>query len=183
MKLQKTQLDKIPSTDKNRAAIGHLYLKKTGDLTGEIQATDGACAIRVPVELEATDTEGYLPVDIVKKAERNRVSKAWEITASVNGSIQYPNGASEPRPTEDQLSKWPDFNQIEPNKPTDFSVAINAELLFNLQKAFGSEHVKLEIVMEKDKDKNTTLGVIRVLPGGKSAYPEARGLIMPYRIN
>lgn len=174
MRISKThKIEKICSKDKSRlSCLEHPYLKQKDDGTWELQATDGYRLVRIPVEVDESDTEGSIPVNAFKS---KIPANTTERTISANGVATYgsENGQTitEDRPV---AEKWPDFDRITPDRATNFdnaetTVSFNAKMLYELAQALGSNIVKISI--------NGPFQPI----GVKAQYGESYGLLMPVR--
>jgi hypothetical protein len=164
------QIEKVVSKDKTRLPLSKPYLRN-----GAIWASDGKAMVRLPVETEAGDVDGYLSPEALKAARKTK-----DGTIHANGSLALSNGQVFPRPQVDELGKFPDCEPIWNNgiaQPNTLSVAFDVGLLKNIADAFGTEAVRLELT--------DALTVIRVFPvanvGCTIPNEEARGLLMPIR--
>lgn len=165
------KIEAVVSRDATRPVLGAPYFRG-----GALWATDGRAMVRLPVESDETDTEGWVPVEALKAA-RKVAGKLDSIAMHVNGAATLLNGQSFPRPNPDTMrGNWPACERIwdiSNAHETKFTVAFNAELLANIAEAFGSAEVKLEMT-----DAET---VIRVSPVGKAPNLDARAVLMPIR--
>lgn len=133
--------------------------------------------VKLPVESDETDTEGFVPIDALKAA-RKLSGRIDSISVHLNGAATLANGATFPRPTTQTqgFTSWPNCERIFDDamgKETKLSIALNVRLLAAITDAMGTDEVKLDLTDE--------LTVIRVSPVGKAPSPDARGVLMPIR--
>lgn len=166
------QIEKVVSRDASRPGIGFPYFRG-----GALWATDGRMMVKLPVESDETDTEGWVPVDALKAA-RKLSGRLDSISVHLNGAATLCNGAAFPRPGGDQFKggQWPNCERVFDDamgKETKLSIAFDVRLLTAIADAMGTDQVKLHLTDE--------LTVIRVSPVGKVPSPDARGVLMPIR--
>jgi len=166
----RVKLEKVASRDATRPVLTHAFLRVDGE-RATLEACDSYKLARIPVELEAGDEEGFVPVEALTTARKARAE-----SVSVNGSVDIPGGPSFPRP---ELGQFPNAVQLFPDGEVAFAVGVNAKFLHELAQGLGSETVRLEFV--KVGDEPSALRPIVVRPIGGDA-PEADGLLMPVRL-
>lgn len=166
------QIEKVVSRDASRPGIGFPYFRG-----GALWATDGRMMVKLPVESDETDTEGWVPVDALKAA-RKLSGRLDSISVHLNGAATLANGAAFPRPGGDEFKggQWPNCERVFDDaigKETKFSIAFDVKLLAAIADAMGTDKVRLQMT-----DENT---VIRVYPGSDAPNVNARGILMPIR--
>ena len=135
--------------------------------------------VRLPVESDETDAEGWVPVEALKAARKfaGKTGSSTDVAIHLNGAASLENGMSFPRPNPETMKgNWPACEriwQLSNAHETKFTIAFDANLLANIAEAFGSALVKFEMT-----DAET---VIRVLPAGKAPNADARAVLMPIR--
>jgi hypothetical protein len=168
------QVEKAISTDKTRKVLQNVYLK--GDA---LWATDGCCMVRLPIEREEHDVDGFVTAEALKAARKVK-SPSGQVSLSLNGVQALPNGQQFPRPTSEQMGQWPNCERIynlAVEQKTNFKISFDLELLNKVADAMGAEAVCLEF---EAPDKP-----IRVKPSFKKGCaiiaPNAIGIVMPLR--
>lgn len=166
------KIEAVISRDASRPAIGLPYFRG-----GALWATDGRAMVKLPVESDETDTEGWIPVDALKAA-RKLSGRLDSVSIHLNGAATLCNGAAFPRRDEKrgEGTRWPNCERIFEDamgKETKLSIALDVRLLAAIADAMGTDQVKLHLTDE--------LTVIRVSPVGKAPSPDAWGILMPIR--
>lgn len=194
----KTKLEKVPSRDAARPAIANLYLRIVGegdDRRGYLEGTDSYKLLRVPVELDEADTEGFVPtaaITAARKARTDRISCNGSCrVVGVDGSVlelERYNGTN-----------FPSTDQLLDNVPAriegdTWRIGLNPLFLLELAMGMGAETVELEFTAVKglpDADGRTdfrpsNLRPMRVYPGtmlrGADRADDTVGLLMPVRV-
>lgn len=168
------QIEKAISTDKTRKVLQNVYLKGHA-----LWATDGRCMVRLPIEREEHDVDGFVTAEALKAARKVK-SPSGEVSLSLNGVQALSNGQQFPRPTSEQVGQWPNCELVyylAVEQKTNFKISFDLELLNKVADAMGAEAVCLEF---EDSDKP-----IRVKPsfkkGSSIAAPNAIGIVTPMR--
>ena len=166
------KIEAVTSRDATRATLSVPYLRG-----GCLWATDGRAMVKLPVESDETDTEGFVPVEALKAA-RKLSGRIDSISVHLNGAATLANGATFPRPTTQTqgFTTWPNCERVFDDaigKETKFSVALDVKLLAAIADAMGTDKVRLQMT-----DENTA---IRVYPGSDAPNVNARGILMPIR--
>lgn len=171
-----TKLEKVASKDKSRPVLTHAFLRiEEGDSgrKGWLEATDSYKLARIPVEVEADDKEGFVPVSALKAA---REAKTFEV--AVNGDVVAEVEGGQLTLTQPKTGTFPDVPSILPKEKIAFEVGINATFLKDLTDAIGAqENVRLSFVADDDGKPNP-LKPIQVGILGNDAI----GLLMPVRL-
>ena len=169
------KIEKAASKDAARPTLNRLYLRITETKTGRgrnrrthrqgwLEATDSYKLVRIPVELDEEDVEGFIPIEAVTRARKHRVV---EIGAAVGVRVK---DVVFDRPGD---GTWPDLPKLVEADSSTFSIGLNARLLMELAEALGSDDLRLDFT--------GSLTPIKVLPLGGEA-PQSVGLIMPIRL-
>lgn len=184
MRLPKTMRpEACCATDASRYGIQNPWILHAGTGKATVYATDGRCAVRIPVDPVEGDTDGQVPVEALKAA---RKGKRWigrgETKRAVAARVDLNGGAdvideSKPKcdwagpsfPRED--ASFPDVDSVVPppyvadayDVDNDVRiVAIDAERLLALARAMGTDKVRLTLRFDKAKGEHT--GPVRVDP-------------------
>ena len=148
--------------------------------TSRLMATNGHILAVVPVDVEPGDVSGPVSIDAIKAARKtDKRCEQYEIKC--NGSLELSDGQSFPR--EGEFPQYPDVDSVsrQVDKPADFTINLNAELLYKLAQAIGADkkgdyRVRLSFRdIHSDKQK-TAIEVT-------NPANEAHGLLMPMRDN
>lgn len=172
MKFPKTVKPELcASEDQTRMSIVHPWTVKAGDET-YLVATDGRKMVRFPVTLEEGEEPGPVPCKAFELARKECNSRNREASIHANGVITLSSGATLPRP---EGFTPPNYAQVWPAKdrPVNFKVCLDAELLVEMQKAAGAKGCLLEF---EDAE-----GCIKVR-FSSPAIPGTEGLLMPMRL-
>lgn len=166
------KIEAVISRDASRPSLGAPYFRG-----GALWATDGRAMVKLPVESDETDAEGWVPLDALKAA-RKLAGRLDTVSIHLNGAATLCNGAAFPRLDDKRRegTQWPNCERVFDDamgKETKFSVAFDVRLLAAIADAMGTDQVKLDLTDE--------LTVIRVSPVGKAPSPDARGVLMPIR--
>ena len=166
------KIEAVTSRDATRMTLSVPYLRG-----GCLWASDGRAMVKLPVESDESDTEGFVPVDALKAA-RKLSGRLDKIFVHLNGAASLANGASFPRPTSQTqgFTNWPNCERVFDDafgKETNFSIALDVKLLAAIAEAMGTDQVRLQMT-----DAQT---VIRVYPVGDAPNVNARGILMPIR--
>lgn len=181
------------STDETRAVINAVHLEIDPDRKARLLVTDGRRMACIPVEVEAEDVSGSLPVKAFEleraaatgptypdaEGDDVRNDRAQHFRC-LQGEVGISGGIKIERPDGKGFSFprcWSDINaQADKQGAPILTVAINAELLVGIQRALGCSAVMLTFTGDT--------GAIRVAPTNvNAAEPDARALLMPVRIN
>ena len=131
------KIEKVPAKERYIGeAKQHVYLDVDRK---EIMATDGYCAVILPVEVEDGDHSGLLSIESVKAIRKNKGQ------AACNGSVACKD-ASYTRPTSD--TSFPSVSDAVPREPREGEVLVclDAALLKKVADALGNAVVCLAIV-------------------------------------
>lgn len=196
----KAKLEKLCSRDQSRPVMTHLYLRIIGEgeeRRGYLEGTDSYKLGRVPVELEPGDTEGFVPVEVIKTARKLKTD-----SIRCNGTLEIIAGdttlATFPR---ENIGQFPDVDRLMDLEPARiegyaWKIGLSAKLLHELAEGLGTDGVSLEFTATKpapDPDtgavnfapSNLRPIVVRPLTnhGAENADPDAIGLLMPLRVS
>ena len=151
-----------------RPALENPYvIKAKGEAT--LLATNQYVAAYVPVVLMNTDTEGYVQLNHIKEARKNK-EHARVTDDRPGGGQTFPLKAL--------LKVQPDRERAD----NPMRVGIDAKHLYNLARALGCEQLELQFQAEDDGGLAATRP-IEVFPIGEAAVGnDACGVIMPIRV-
>lgn len=174
MKIHKHfKIEAVTSRDTKRATLSVPYFRG-----GNLWATDGRAMVKLPVESDETDTEGWVSVDALKAA-RKLSGRRDTVSIHLNGTATLCNGVTFPRPNYETMGgNWPNCERVFDDamgKETKFSIAFDVKLLASIADAMGTDKVRLEMT-----DENT---VIRVYPVIYAPNMNARGVLIPVKIS
>lgn len=178
------KIEQCVSSDKTRYTLTQPYLD-IRDGEAHVIATDGRCMAVVPVDVDAGDVSGHVPVESFKTA-RKVWGKLTLNTVAVGESAVSVGDYTWKRP---DLGTFPNWRGVVPNPEKDktetLKVGINPEFLARVAEAIGAgEHVVLEIPVEtQGRYKGQVLNAIVVRPSDKGAVKGAFGLVMPVRLD
>jgi len=145
MKIPNGLVEQLCSHDETRERIAHCYLEIT-DGIGVLVATNGRACIRAKVELDDGDTAGYIPARTLELA---REAKAERILCHFTNLVivdQWHTTLN--RPSQQAMGDYPktEATMTAPAiKPPIASIALNAELLVEVQRAMGTNAVLLDV--------------------------------------
>lgn len=161
------KLEKVVSKDPAREHLQNIWITKHHAF-----ATNGMILAAIPITADKEDTTGWLGADALKLARKQ--TSADDIRIVLNGVQQLPDGTTLLRP--DESNKFPQIAPIllRSYRHRKSQVALNARLLKDLSDALGTEEIVLEIGKSSDE---------AVLVRSMAKGNEARGLIMPIRMN
>lgn len=157
---------------------------------GFLEATNTYALVRYPVEVEEGDRTGYVPAEALKGAAKiQRKQFRNELYISVGEQVHVRMGPTYPQPLAPD-TKFPDFEQLIPENLSEFSIGVNAKLLYDLSRALGANHDTVELRFTTDKEGNpSSLRPILVtctesiLASHKGEEKrEAVGLLMPVKM-
>ena len=155
----------IVSKDKSRYVLNYSYLQ------GEyLYATDGRKMIKIKVQLDEGDTDGFIPS--LAYALGRKTTKESEIQLNCNGSVQVKSPDGLVSISRDVQGQFPICEQVIPKEKPIWRIAISAALLKNLSDSMGTDGVILDVIA-KNK-------AILVSPINKD--PNVMGLLMPMSI-
>lgn len=184
------------SRDESRPKLTAAWLDTAA---GELRATDSYIAVRMPVEIDAGDTDGWITADALERSRKrdgggiaaNGAAAVYD--APAGGETYSPAGieqatvASFPRP---DLGTPPKLEQLWPEDRDGFTVGLNAGFLKRLADALGSADGVVHLTFAADnQDRPNPLRAILVrVPGssgergdGRTGLAAPEGLIMPVR--
>lgn len=194
----KTKLEKAVSKDASRPVLTRLYLRITGegaDRKGFLEGTDSYKLVRVPVELDEADTEGFVPVDAIttaRKVKSDRVScnGTCRVVGADGVVIEYDRPDVGQFPNTDSLLDLPPA-QYDGRR---WTIGLNPLYLLDLAMAMGAETVTLEFTAVnpdgRDSQAPTAFGPSNLRPiqvrpqnmlRGAEPAADAIGLLMPVR--
>lgn len=186
MKIHKlAKIEQCVSTDKTRYTLTQPYLD-IRDGEARMVATDGRCMAVVPVDVDASDVSGHVPVESFKTARKKVWGKLTMTELSVGGSAVSVGDYTWKRP---DLGTFPNWRGVIPSPEKDktetLRLGINPEYLARVAEAIGTDgHVVLEIPVEtQGRYKGQVLNAIVVRPSDKGAVKGAFGLVMPVRLD
>jgi len=164
---KKYKLEKVVSKDPAREHLQNIWITRHHAF-----ATNGMILAAIPITADKEDTIGWLSADALKLARKQ--SSTDDIRIELNGVQQLPDGTTLLRP--DDSNTFPKIVPIllRSYRHRKSRVALNARLLKDLADALGTEEVVLELGKSSDE-----AVLIRSMAKGN----EARGLIMPIRMN
>ena len=180
MKLHKDiKIELVASTDKTQTAILEPYLDITEGV-GTLISTNGKTLARVPVEIDPTDQAGYVSKEAIKAARKTRLG---EILLT-DGKAAVSTGPTFNRTGAAGDCNFPNWRQVWPaaDRVNVVTIGLDAKLLWELAQAMGTQCVKIQIADNKKPF------LVSLTSGGQySSAPrpvcdEARGIIMPVRV-
>ncbi len=164
----KLKLEKLTDTGvRAYLSAAHLDVDKK-----RLSVTNGNILAVIPVDLSEGDTSGPVTTEVIKAARATR-SERVEITC--NGGLGV-DGKTFERP---DLGKFPDIDRVIPDGEPEFSVGLNARLLFELAEALTVSNKANPPIVKLDFYDLTGKGAIRVTAGKN---PDAIGVLMPCRL-
>jgi DNA polymerase III sliding clamp (beta) subunit (PCNA family) len=179
-----SKIEKAVSKDQARPVLTDpaLVIDESGETpAGYLCATDSYKLVMIPVELEAGDVAGPVPLEAVKAA-----IKDCHGHVHANGSAALPDGRSYPRPN----GQFPNALALMPtDDPTTkrFEVGVSAKYLADVAAAMGTETVRLSFLVT---DEGIQLRPILVTPlhgscarGSRSPVEGAKAIVMPIRLS
>lgn len=127
MKAPKAKLENVCEKARKGARV-YLTAPYLDVAKARLVATNGHALVIHPVEIDAGDTSGHVPIDALKAAGGKRGGGSIALNGSATvGGVQYP------RP---DLGQYPDVDRVIPAKPeTPPTVIFDAELLLKLAQA------------------------------------------------
>jgi DNA polymerase III sliding clamp (beta) subunit (PCNA family) len=128
-------------------------------------ASNGHIMAFVPVESDSEDTTGLLNAENLKLARKNSVSNG-NVFMRVNGSFELMDKTKLPK----ENIAFPDYLSVIPENNREYTIALNAKLLYQLSQAMGCEKVVLEFISPNKAIKVYDLD-----------NKESFGLLMPVR--
>lgn len=165
MKIAKDRkIELIASQDKTRFILQEPYLK--GDY---LVATSGRHLVRLKIEREEGDTDGYVTAAAIKAARKTGY-KNDAASIACNGAYKLVDGTTLPRNAALTESQFPNFEQVIPKEPGPVKVSLNAKMLWEMAQAMGSDTLTLAI-----KDELSPLVVT-------CKNEDALGVLMPVRM-
>lgn len=126
---KKCMVEKVLCADEYRVALSYAHLDVKNKV---LVATNGHAMAIIPVDLDATDTEGPVSEEAIKAARKAAVDGAAEVVC--NGHQVVPQGPTFERP---EACSFPDYEQVVP-KDVRKSVGVNAKLLWDACQAIGA---------------------------------------------
>lgn len=179
MKIHKDcKIELAASKDATRPAIAEPFLDIKGG-AGVVVATNGRAMAIVPVEVTEKDASGYLSGDCLKAA---RKFTKQDVILEASGVVTMLNGATMPREGLARNEKFPNWRQVMPSADGyNFTVAIDAKLLWELAQAMGTQGVLLNL-QTADANKPILVGPHkcgRFDNQIKYACEGAKGVLMP----
>lgn len=178
MKFDKAcKIEGCASDDTTRTALANVYYEPERK---RLMATDGHCAVILPVFPDEGDHAGPISADALKAARKAAGKSATLATVLANGAQVVPGGPTFPRPP---AVTFPPMDAVIPaHRPRGkgtVTFAVNVDLLAQVAAAMGTTHVTLTIT-RPDKKTGIMLDPIVVLPNYKGVGPEGPlGLVMP----
>jgi len=178
--------------------LTRLYLRIVEDDAGRrgfLEGTDSYKLLRIPVELDDDDTEGFVPIDAITTA---RKLKADRITC--NGSVRVVGAdnvtAEYDRPDVGQFPSTDSLLDVEPAlyEGERWTIGLNPLFLLELAMGMGAETITLEFARAstngRDSQAPTVYGPSNLRPitvrpqnmlRGAEPNSDAIGLLMPVR--
>ena len=161
------KIEGIMSSDATRHALTHARLDVVGR---RLIATDGHCAVILPVEVHDADTSGSVSGDAIKAARR---AKTNEITCA--SALEVAGGATYPR---EDGSGFPDIDRVRPafapGGAGTHTIDLDAETLARIAAAMDCALISITC------DLSDPRAPLLILPEDEtSAAPGAIGVLMP----
>lgn len=175
MKLpNKCKIEGITSTQRGRECLAEPYL--TGD---KLVATNGCALVVIPIDRDPQDADGWISHKALAGARK--LAKHDKANILANGCFKLTDGTQLPRP-DMQGMKYPNWEQVVPKTPMEThktAIRINAELLYKMAQAMGTDSVVIRIQDEKSP--------VMVYPAGinmreDETASKAVGVLMPIRL-
>lgn len=184
------------SKDESRPALTGAWLDTAA---GELRATDSYIAVRMPVEIDTGDTDGWLSADtLARSCKRDGGGIAANGSAAV---YTVPAGCGAPSPNDidaltvasfprPDLGTAPNLPQLWPVERDGFTVGLNAGFLKRLADALGADDSVVRLTFQQDEaGRPNPLRPIIVTTGksspdrydGRTGVAAPEGLIMPVR--
>jgi hypothetical protein len=186
------------SRDDSRPALTGAWLDTAA---GEVRATDSYVAVRMPVEIDSGDADGWLSVDTL---ERSRKRDGGGVAANGSAtvySVRY--GGGEPSPEEfdrltvatfprPDLGTPPNLPHLWPADDSGFTVGINAGFLKRAADAIGSTDGVVYLTFQSDAEGQPnplrpiivrTRGAALERTDGRSGLGRPEALVMPVRVS
>lgn len=173
----KSKPEAVVSKDQTRPVLTHLYLRieETEEgRKGTLEATDSYKLVRIPVEVEDDDTEGFIPVEVYKQARKVSSKTLGAVEVKANGSLDLQDGSSFPRTMEGQFPRTGELMNL---APSEFEIGLNARFLYDLAQAFGEDTVRIRFT-GRDGGQPDALRPMTVRPLGG----DADAILMPIRL-
>lgn len=179
MKIHKDcKVELTASKDAHRPAIGEPYLD-VKDGAGFLVSTNGKAMAIVPVEVTDKDASGFLSGECLKAG---RKLTRQDVVLEANGVATLTNGATMPREGVGRNEKFPNWRQVVPAPDGyNFTVALDAKLLWELAQAMGTQGVLLNL-QTADANKPILVGPHKCGIFGDAvgfACEGAKGVLMP----
>lgn len=186
------------SRDEARPALTGAWLDTA---SGELRATDSYIAVRMPVEIDAGDADGWLTADAL---ERSRKRDGGGIAANGSATVYtVPAGGGEPAPEafdrlavasypRPNLGTPPNLPQLWPGDDSGFTVGLNAGFLKRLADALGASDGVVRLTFQSDEHgRPNALRPIIVRTSdnagartdGRTGFSRPEGLLMPVRVS
>lgn len=143
-----TKLEKVVSKDQSRPVLTRLYLRITGEgdeRQGWLEGTDSYKLLRLPVDIDEDDTEGFIPIDAITTARKLKAD-----TMACNGSVRVVGAdgvtAEYDRPADGQWVNADSLLDVEPAQIDGYrwKIGLSPLLLLDLAMGMGAETVTLE---------------------------------------
>jgi len=186
------------SKDQSRPALTGAWLDTAA---GELRATDSYIAVRMPVEIDAGDADGWITADTL---ERSRKRDGGGIAANGSATVYtVPAGGGEPAPEafdrltvatfpRPNLGTPPNLPRLWPADDSGFTVGINAGFLKRAADAIGSSDGVVYLTFQSDAEgrPNPLRPIIVRAPGaarertdGRSGFGRPEAIVMPVRVS
>ncbi len=162
------------SRDETRPSLAQMHLDIDAKV---IVATDGHMLVKIPVQIDAADHSGPVPVQALKAARTEAGRGRGEVAMSLNGACVLPSGAQFPR---GEVGPFPDYNQVIPTARVPLRIGFNAAMLATLAQAMGTDGVVLTFDLAEVSANAAYIAPILVKPN--ESDNGALGVLMPMRV-
>jgi len=169
---KKSKIKKLISSDPTQRVLLNPWFDVE---RGIVLSSSGQNVLILPVEVEAGDVSGPLPIEAVLAVQRDG--------SSLKCTKEYgilPSGAAYPR--DQMFDRYPPVEQLVITPEAYIEVSMNAKLLAELAAAMGTDVVKVKIAVNPE-------GAVRdgapyvVLPHPSEPHVDgAVGALLPYRV-
>ena len=142
--LHSVDMTKIVSKDETRPTINNPHTVKY-EGKDYLCATNGKSLLMVPVELETTDTPGYVPASMVKRTENYLSLNGDSVTNTTGTSMKRPEG------------EFPDVLNVLPkaDRKTE-NLSFDVKLLSELVASFKQKDTKVTLEYARDSNGKVT---------------------------
>lgn len=186
------KIEKVVSREKTRPVLARLHLRIVERITGRgrskrvhrdgyLEATDSYKLVSIPVELDSDDVEGFIPIEAITRARKEKLEQIAAGTGVRVGDVVFD------RPIE---GTYPDVPRLLPaDDAFVFAVGVNASFLNEIADAFASSTVRLEFPGTVIRTPAGTFKGVQLSPNKPirvrplaGPVPEAKGILMPTKL-